>query len=260
VADFFNEVDEDVRAGEWRVRIRLALPWIIGAVIAIVVATGGWWAWTAWAQHQSAAASEAYDRGLKALQSQNQAGAEAAFAETVKESGGGAYKSLALAQQAGILVDQHRTADAVKKFDEAAKAAPSPIMGDMDSIKAAWLLVDTAPFAEIEKRMTPLMAKDRPYRSYAREVLAMAKLLVPSKVKDARGDFELLSVASDVGDDVRTRAKAAIALIDSGQTGQLADILKEAQRAPAPGAGGFNPFAAGPGQPQPQAQAGAPQQ
>jgi hypothetical protein len=226
------------------------LPWILGGVAIVVVGVGGFWAWTAYEQHQANLASEAYDRGVRALTDQNPAGADAAFAEAAK-AGDRAYKTLALEQQAGILVDQKHVPEAVKLLDQAQKDAPSPIMGDVAGLKAVWLLLDTTPYADIEKRLKPLMEKDRPYRAYAREALAMAKLL-NGKAADARGDFELLSVDSEAGPDVAHRAQAAMALIDSGQAGQLPAIVKQAANQPSLGLPGANPFQ------QPGAPGGAP--
>ena len=159
------------------------------------------------------------------------------------KAGDRAYKSLALEQRAGILMDQKHIPEAVKLLDEAQKDAPSPIMGDVDGLKAAWLLLDTASYADIEKLgLKPLTEKDRPYRAYAREALAMAKLL-NGKAKDARDDFELLSVDSEAGADVTHRAQSAMNLIDSGQADQLRAIVKQAESQPTPGLGaGSNPF------------------
>ena len=249
MSDFFNEVDENVRATDAQTVLRKALPWVLGLAAVGVVGVGAFWGWTAWSQHRSNLASEAYDRGVRALGDQNTAGADAAFAEAAK-AGDRAYKSLALEQRAGILADQKHIPEAVKLLDDAQKNAPSPIMGDLDGLKAAWLLLDTAPYADLEKRLKPLTADDRPYRAYAREALAMAKLM-NGKAKDARGDFELLSVEADAGEDVHRRAQAAMTLIDSGQADQVPVIVKEAAKEPQPGAAGPSAF------PQPGAQ-GAP--
>ncbi|HEY3812989.1 MAG TPA: tetratricopeptide repeat protein [Caulobacteraceae bacterium] len=259
MSDFFNEVDENVRATDAQAILKKALPWILGATAVIVVGVGAFWGWRTFELNQANKASEAYDRGVRALGDGNTAGADAAFAETAKV-GDRAYKTLALEQRAGLLVEQKHIPDAVKLLDQAQKDAPSPIMGDIAGLKAAWLVLDTASYADIEKRLTPLMAKDRPYRSYAREALAMAKLL-NGKAKDARGDFELLSVDGDAGDDVHHRAQAAMSLIDSGQADQLRAIVKEAANQPTLTAPGPNPFQqpGGPGAPGPASQpAGAP--
>jgi hypothetical protein len=236
LSDFFNEVDENVRATDAQAVLKRSLPWILGLVAVVVVGVGAFWAWTVYSQRQSSLASEAYDKGVRAVGDQNTAAADADFLEAAK-AGDRAYKSLALEQRAGILVDQKKIPEAVKLLDEAQKAAPSPILGDIDAIKAAWLLLDTAPYADLEKRLKPLMGKDRPYRGYAREALAMVKLR-DGKLQDARGDFEVLTVDPDAGEDVHHRAQTAMALIDSGQAGQVPVIVKADLNQPVPAAAG----------------------
>jgi hypothetical protein len=257
VVDFFNEVDEDVRAGDARNILRKSLPWIIGVAVLIVVAVGAYWGWTAWQNNGAAKASEAYDRGVKALANGDMTGADAAFTDASK-TGPRVYRSAAMTARAGILIQQNKTDAAVKMLDDAAAASPDPIQGDLDSLKATYLILDKAPFADVEKRLKPLMEKGRPYRTYAQEAMAMAEL-ISGRTKEARIDFKLLSVKGpqDAGDDVRRRAEAAVSLIDSGQAAQVITIAKAAAALPPPPAAGPNPFAqAGNG----GGQAGAPQQ
>jgi hypothetical protein len=42
------------------------------------------------------------------------------------------------------------------------------------ALRASFLLVDTAPYAEIVKRLEPSTAAERPFRHSAREVLALS--------------------------------------------------------------------------------------
>jgi hypothetical protein len=246
VVDFFNDVEEDLRADRWRSFGRKALPWIIVLVVAVVLGVAGLWGWDAWTKSNTAKASEAYDRGLKALSTGDKAAAETAFVEVTK-SGSRAYKSLALMQRAGLQVVDNKPDAAIKLFDESAKAAPSPIIADAAGLKAAFLLMDKGSLAEVEKRLQPLIEEGRPYRPFAREALALNKLL-QGKPKDAKGDFVVLTLSPDIPEDVRARAQAAIQMIDSGTTGQLAAIVKEAAKLPPEAASQGNPFASMAGQ------------
>jgi hypothetical protein len=116
--------------------------------------------------------------------------------------------------------------------------------------------MDTAPLAEIDGRLQPLLKEGRPYRAQAREALAMARLQA-GKTKEARADFAVLTLLPDVPDDMRSRAQVAVQLIDSGQAAQVASVAKAAAALPAPvqAPPGFNPFASQAGAP--AAQAGA---
>ncbi len=231
-SDFFNEVDEEVRADRWRTLIRQYLPWAISVAVALLVAYFGVWGWSAWRSHVSAKASEAYNRGLLALSANNLPSARAAFAEAAKEGGtllaSSPYQAAALMQEAGLYEADGKTDDAVKALDSAARAAHDPVLRDLASLKAAFLLMDKAPYDEIEKRLKPLSQKKRPFEYYAREALAFEQLQSPAHVKDARAEFGLLATDFNAPEDVRQRAGLAKQAIDDGVASSLPSIVKAA--------------------------------
>lgn len=256
MVDFFNEVDEDIRSQRMQTLARKYLPWVGGALLAGLLVAGGYWGYETWRADAAAKASVAYDRGMKAIQGDD-AAADAAFAEAA-EFASPAYKSLALMQRGGIALRDNRIDEAVKFFDEAAEAAPSPIMADAATLKAAFALMDTAAYPVIEARLKPLTEEGRPYRPIAREALAMAKLQA-GRAQDARGDFVALSLSLDAPEGMRGRAQAAIQMIDSGAAKELPAIAKAAAALPArPRPSAASPFASQAGVPAPQAGA-APQ-
>lgn len=211
---------------------RTWLPIGAGVLVVALVAALGWWGWQSYMTNQADKASAAYDRGMTALQANNPSGADAAFAEAAK-SGNGAYKALALMQQAGIAVSANKTQDAVKLFDDAAKAAGDPIIADAAALKAAFLLMDTAPLADIQKRLEPLADDKRPLHAFAQEAQAMA-LLQHGKTAEARQIFVQLQLGQNVPDDIRQRAQAGVQAIDSGTAAGLAAIVRAAVALPTP--------------------------
>ncbi len=224
MSDFFNEVEEELRADQVRALTRKYTPHAIAALAVIVVGTGALWGYTVWRDKSAAHASEAYDRGLKAAQIGDRAGAAAAFADAAK-SGSAAYKSLALMQEAAIEMDQDHTDQAIKDFDAAADAASSPILQDAARLKAAFLLMDKGDYPAIEKRLKPLTVKGRPFVPTATEALAFAKMM-NGDTKGARADFSSLVLMLDAPQDIQERSKAAVKMIDDGQAGQLKAIVK----------------------------------
>jgi len=234
VVDVFEQVEEELRSDRYKRMARTWLPIGAGLLAVALVAALGWWGWQSYVTNQADKASAAYDRGMEALQANNPSGADTAFAEAAK-SGDGAYKALALMQQAGIAVSANKTQDAVKLFDDAAKAAGDPIIADAAAIKAAFLLMDTAPLEDIQKRLTPLADDKRPLHAFAQEALAMAQLQ-HGKTAEARQAFVQLQLGQDVPDDIRQRAQAGVQAIDSGTAGGLAAIVRAAVALPAPAA------------------------
>ncbi len=235
MVDLFEEVEESLRADRLKAAGRKILPWALALVFGIVVIGGGLIAWDFWNKSTTNKASEAYHAILTA-QGMSPDEAYTAF-EDIAKKGPAGYKSLALSNQASIRMDQGREKDAVALWDKAAKVAPKSktgkLLADAASLKAALVLLDEAPYADIEARLKPLVEEGRPYRSMAREALAAAKLNA-GKIKEAREDFLLLTADLEAPEGIAQRANAAIALIDSGSGGSVAAAVKAAKTLPPP--------------------------
>lgn len=232
MVDFVEEVEERLRAERYGDLARRYLPWFIAAVAAAIVGWLGVWGYDVWRDHNIGQASIAYDKAITALAGGDAAGAESAFAP-IARSGPAGYRTLALMQQANMRLGAGKPDEAVRLYDAAAKAAPNPILGDLARLRAAQVLMDTAPFAVVETRLKALIGDNRPYALDAKEMLAMAKLQA-GKVQEARGDFNALSLSLGVTPGMRARAQGAIALIDSGQAGLVDQVVKTAATMPPP--------------------------
>jgi hypothetical protein len=232
VVDVFEEVEEQIRSDRYRALALKVLPWFIGAVVLILAAVGGWQGYRAWISNQSAKASETYAKGLEAQQAGRAGEAKVAW-EALSKSGSPAYKSLALQHLGAIKLGDRDVPGAVALFDQAAKAAPDPLVGDAARLKSVYALLDTAPRADIEARLEPLLKEGRPFRMQAREAAAFTKLLAGDSA-GARGDFVVVSLAPDAAEGARSRATAAIALIDSGSAQRTRELVKAAIALPPP--------------------------
>jgi hypothetical protein len=244
VVDVFEEVDELVRSDRLFSVARRYLPWI-GAVLAVAFAVAlGFWAYQRYQARNTELASGAYADALDKLRAQDLNGAFTQFALAASKSSP-IYKALGLMGEAGVRADQNRIPEAVDLLDQAAKAAPSPMIGDEARLKSALALLDTAPLAVVEGRLKPLTDSKRPYAALAREALAMAELKA-GRTHEALGDFQVLSLMADAPDDVRNRAQVAIAVIQSGDAGGLSSAVKIAPTLPPPPPPQPAPDAAGP--------------
>ncbi|WP_298163175.1 tetratricopeptide repeat protein [Brevundimonas sp.] len=224
MTDVFEEVEEDIRSERLKRLARNWLPIVGGILLVALVAALAWWGWQSFQTSRAHAGSIAYQRGLEALQTGNSAGAETAFAEAEKD-GNGAYKALALQQRAGLAVAANRIPDAIKLFDEAAKASGDPILHDTAVYKSVLLMMDNgATLEELEARLEPLTKEGRPMLPFAQEALGMARLQF-NKPAEAREVFVLLTLGQDVPDSVRQRAQAAIGMIDTGVAAGLPAIV-----------------------------------
>lgn len=227
MVDVFEQVEEDLRSDRYT---RMARRWVpvVGAVLGVALAVAlAWWGWDSWQTSKADKASSAYDRGMEALQAGNATGADTAFAEAASV-GNGAYKALALSQQAGLALQRNNKDEAIRLLDQAAKASRDPLLSDQATLKAVFLLmegrIDAAKMTEIQARLEPLTKEDRPLRAFAQEALAMAQLQM-GQVQPARAAFVQLQLGQEVPEQVRQRAQAAIDTIDSGIAPALPQVV-----------------------------------
>jgi hypothetical protein len=231
VVDVFDEVEEQLRSDRYKSLALKSLPWVGALAAAAILGVGGWWGWNGYQESKADKASEAYQAALENAGKIGPAKSFPAF-EAVSKDSTATYKALALMQMAGIRLEEKKTAEAVAYFDQAAKLAPNPVLADLAGLNSALALLDTAPYKDVEARLTPLMGEKSPYRVQAKEALAFAKLQA-GDLAGARGDFTVLSNSLDnPSDEVRERAQGAIAMIDSGSAKDLSAIVKAAMALP----------------------------
>ena len=230
MTDLFEEVEEQLRSDRYKQLARKVLPWMLGAAAVALIATLGYWGYDTYRTQQIGKASEQYAAAMDAYAGGDRDKARKIWTD-VSDSQAAAYKTMSLMHLAAYQLDERKPAEAVKLLDQAAEAAPDPVLGDAARLKSAFALLDTAPLKELEGRLKPLMEEGRPYRVQAREALAFAKLNA-GDLAGARGDFVLISQSLDAPEGAQARAQAAIGLIDSGSAKAVASVVKTAQALP----------------------------
>jgi len=173
VADIFQEVDEEVR------RERLKKLWdrygtyVIAACVLIVVGVGAWSAYDWWETKKAGQAGAAFEQAVTLAEAGKHQQAEAAFAKLATEGSAG-YRVLARLREAAELARTDRKA-AVKAYDEiAADNSVGRVIRDLATLRAGFLLVDTASYGDMRARLEPLTGPERPFRHSARELLALS--------------------------------------------------------------------------------------
>ncbi len=230
MVDFIEEVEEQLRSDRYRALASRWLPWVGAAVIATVIGWLGVWGYNTWRDRNIASASVAYDKAMTTLGQGDETGAFSQLTP-IAQTGPAGYKTLALMLQGNIRLNAGKGTEAAALYDSAAKAAPNPIIGDLARLKAAEALMDTAPYPQLQTRLTVLIGDKKPFDLEAREALAMAKLAA-GKTAEARGDLNALTLMLGVSQSMRGRAGAAIALIDSGEVPAALAAVKAAATMP----------------------------
>jgi hypothetical protein len=210
VADIFQEVDEEVR------RERLKQFWdrynslIIAVVVLIIVGIGGWRGYQWWEAKKAAEAGAVFEAAATLAAEGKHPEAEAAFARIAAEGSSG-YRVLARLRQAAELATYDRQA-AIKEYEALARDAGLPAaLQDLATVRAALLLVDTAPYGELRTRLEPLAAPGRPFRHTARELLAFSAWR-SGDTAAARQWFGTIMTDPETPPSVRTRTEMLMTL------------------------------------------------
>jgi hypothetical protein len=173
VTDIFHEVDEEVRREQLKKLWERYGSYLVGACVLVVIGIGAWRGYEWWQAKQAAQSGAAFEQAVTLAEAGKHQEAVAAFAKLATEAAAG-YRVLARLREAAELAPTDSKA-AVAAYDAiAADSRAGQVIQDLAAVRASFLLVDTAPYAEIVKRLEPLTAADRPFRHSAREVLALS--------------------------------------------------------------------------------------
>ncbi len=210
MSDIFREVDEEVRRSQaeafWR-------RWsaLIFVLCVVLVAGVGAWRFYEWRRETAAAAAGArFDVAIQLLQTGKSAEGEAELAKIVAENSG-IYQTLARFRTAAEL-GKRDAQGAIRAFDTlAGDASLNAGLRDVARLRAGALAVDALPLAEVEARLSPLLATGNVWRHHANELLAAAALKAGQLAK-ARQHLDTIIVDRDAPANIKSRAEILIGL------------------------------------------------
>ena len=173
MSDIFQEVDEAVRREKLEKLWKRYGNFVIAAAVVVLLAVGGWRGYQWWEARKAAEAGAAFNAAALLVDQGKTQEAEAAFARLAGEGTAG-YRVLARLREAAVLAQRDPKA-AVAAYDMIANdTSVAPAFRQIAGVRAAIVLVDSAPLSEITRRLEPLAQPDGIFRHSAREVLALA--------------------------------------------------------------------------------------
>jgi hypothetical protein len=213
MSDIFREVDEEVRQDQAIALWNRYQNVILAVALLVVVAAGGWKFWQTQQMKAAETANEEFQNALILSRDGKTQDAELAF-QAIAKTGPKGYAQLAAMRAAAELAG-HDKAGAVKAFDALANdSSIDPLFRDDARLRAAMLRIDDADRREIENRLTPLAAAGAPFRSSARELLALAAL----KADDFDGAgrwLDQIVTDNEAPQELKRRAEAFLGLVRS---------------------------------------------
>jgi len=213
MTDFFREVDEEVRRDKAVDFFRKYMFWFIGFFVVIVAVTGVWRAMLHYGLEASEKSGATYENALDLARQGKFAEAQAAF-EAIKAPAG--YRTLARLSAIDELAKTDKEA-AIKAYEAlAGDSSYDSSLAPVARLRAALLQVDTQDSKAFEQSVSAMAGPTAPFRSTARELLALSAL--------KRGDYEaagrwLDEIVSDpeVPTGIRSRAEAFLGFVRAGK-------------------------------------------
>lgn len=206
---FIREVNEEIRQEKAKALWGNYGPYLILAAVLLVLATGVYQIYNYW---EASKAGRIGDTLLSSFDLANEHNFDEALKklDDVEKSGFGDYPVLAELRQASIFMEQGDAAKAVAGFDKVAadKGAPE-ILKKVAKIRAAYILVDTGSFEDVEKRVKDLANDVDPTRIMAREALGLSAYKV-GKMDDAHYYFQ--KIVDEKLDGIRATERSRMML------------------------------------------------
>jgi hypothetical protein len=211
VTELFDEVDEEVRREQLQKLWEKYSIYIIAAALLVIAAVGGWRGYQYLEEKKAAEAGDAFGKAVELADQGKHAEAEAAFNELAAKAPAG-YRMLARFRAAAEVANRDPQA-AAKMFDDL--AADSSIGAEQQAlarIRAAGLLVDTATYADMLRRLEGDTAAGQTFRHSARELLALSAFRSNDSTA-TRQWLDQLELDAETPPSMRSRAEALQALL-----------------------------------------------
>ena len=211
MSELFDEVDEEVRREQLQKLWQKYSIHIIAALLLVIAAVGGWRGYQYLEEKKAAEAGDAFNKAVQLSEQGKHTEAEASFNDLVAKAPAG-YRMLARFRAAAEVANKDPQA-AAKMFDNlAADSGIGPELQGLARIRAAGLLVDTATYADMLRRLEPEAAAGQTFRHAAREMLALSAFRANDSTA-ARKWLDEIELDAETPPSMRSRAEALQALL-----------------------------------------------
>jgi len=211
VSELFDEVDEEVRRDQLKRLWDKYSIFIVAGALLIIAGVGGWRGYQYLEAKKAAEAGAAFDKAVELSEANKHSEAETAFNDLAAKAPSG-YRMLARLRAAAE-VASHDPKAAAKLYDDiAADRSIGAEQQDLARIRAAGLLVDSAPYSEMLQRLESSTGPEATFRHTARELLALSAWHA-NDAAAARKWLDLIANDGETPPSLRSRAEAMQALL-----------------------------------------------
>lgn len=212
---FIREVDEELRREQLTTLWQRYGKYLIAACVLVVLVTAGLRGWDWWRDREAARIGDLYMAADRLIDEESKDAAITAF-ENLATSEEGGYAAIAALRAATLKIDSSDTAGAVALFDKVSNDGKvDEILQDLARLRAAYLVLDQGDMDGAASRVTSLAVSGNPWRHGAREVLGLVAM-DRGDMETALGHFADIEADAEAPNDIRARATALIAVLQSG--------------------------------------------
>ena len=202
---FIREVDENLRRDQAQAFAKTYGGWLIGAMILLLAAIGGYLYWQNRQQEKAAVQGEELSQIISDISNGNVAAAPARL-DNLAAKGNEGYRASALLTRAALAIQQRDLKLATSKYKEvAADDDLAQPYRDLATIRATALEFDSIKPEEVVARLQPLANPRNPWFGSAGELTAMA-LLKQNRRSEAGRLFAQIAADKQVPETIRSRA------------------------------------------------------
>ena len=209
---FIREVEEELRSDKLKTFWDRFGPIVIGGAILLIVGTAATRFYDYYTTNQANASG---DKFLVALNLANEGKNDEALAalQELEVDGYGQYPVLARMRAATVLGNDGKVDEAAGAFDAISADSSVPVaISDMAKIRAGYVLVDTAEYTEVARRVEALSGPDNTMRHAAREIMGLAAWR-SERFEDAQRFFTDISNDEATPSGMGERARIMLELI-----------------------------------------------
>lgn len=209
---FLREVEEAVRQERYKALWDKYGIIILALAIVVIAAVAGHTVWTYWQERQAQAAGTEFTQALMFEGGADQTKAQEMLS-SLAETGPQGYRVLSRFQLAAAEAKAGKIDEAVKAYDAlAGDANVDKILQGLATLQGAALRLDSADYAEMERRLKGLVDSNSAWRFSAREMLGLSAYRL-NDTREAERQFTALLGDPGTPQNLRERAEMMLALI-----------------------------------------------
>lgn len=213
---FLREVEEAVRQERYKALWDKYGLFVLGLIVLGVAGVAGHAGWTYWQERQAQEAGSKFSQALMLEDGADQAKAQEMLS-SLAETGPQGYRVLSRFQLAAAEAKAGKTDQAVKAYDAlATDANVDKILQSLATLQGAALRLDSADYAEMERRLKGLIDSNSAWRFSAREMLGLSAYRL-NDMREAERQFTALLGDPGTPPNLRERAEMMLALIVGAQ-------------------------------------------